>query len=74
MPVTPPPPPRSEAIASPCIKRCAVSRAHGLCTGCGRTLEEIAAWTQLSASQRAAIMAALPARLARLATADGPAA
>jgi len=38
----------------------------GLCAGCGRTLAEIAGWSRIAAEERAAIMAALPARLAAL--------
>jgi predicted Fe-S protein YdhL (DUF1289 family) len=62
----------SEPIASPCIKVCAVDGRSNSCVGCGRTLAEIGAWTRLSPSQREAIMAALPARLALL-NAGGPA-
>jgi predicted Fe-S protein YdhL (DUF1289 family) len=57
-PTSPPP----AAIATPCVKVCAVDGASGLCLGCGRTLPEIAGWTRLSDAERAAIMAALPAR------------
>jgi predicted Fe-S protein YdhL (DUF1289 family) len=35
----------------------------GLCIGCGRTREEIAAWSGLSEPQRLEIMAGLEARL-----------
>jgi predicted Fe-S protein YdhL (DUF1289 family) len=35
----------------------------GLCIGCGRTLEEIARWAEMSAQERRAIMALLPQRL-----------
>jgi predicted Fe-S protein YdhL (DUF1289 family) len=34
-----------------------------LCRGCGRTIEEIAAWATLSDGERRRIMAVLPARL-----------
>ncbi|MEP9353379.1 DUF1289 domain-containing protein [Xanthobacter sp. KR7-65] len=54
------------AIATPCIKVCVVEPLSGLCTGCGRSLREIGAWTAFSADARAAIMAVLPARLERL--------
>jgi predicted Fe-S protein YdhL (DUF1289 family) len=57
----------SPPISSPCIKVCAVSGRTGLCIGCGRTLAEIAAWGSLSEAERQAIMAELPARLARAA-------
>ena len=51
-------------IASPCVKVCAVDGMSGLCVGCGRTLKEIGGWTRYSPAERAAIMAALPARRA----------
>lgn len=38
----------------------------GLCIGCGRTLREIGGWASFSPDARDRIMAALPARLARL--------
>jgi predicted Fe-S protein YdhL (DUF1289 family) len=47
--------------ASPCTGVCTLDRA-GLCRGCARTLDEIAGWQAMSASQRRTIMAALPAR------------
>jgi len=36
----------------------------GLCIGCGRTLDEIAAWAEMTPKERRAIMALLPARKA----------
>ena len=51
-----------KAIASPCVKVCAVDGVSGVCLGCRRTLPEIASWAQLSDDQRAAIMTALPGR------------
>jgi len=50
-------------IATPCIKICTMDPAGTLCTGCGRTLEEIGRWSSMSDAERARIMAALPARL-----------
>jgi uncharacterized protein len=43
----------------------------GLCTGCGRTLDEIAGWAELSNEERRAIMALLPARKALNETVKG---
>ncbi|MGH7630888.1 MAG: DUF1289 domain-containing protein [Gemmatimonadales bacterium] len=40
---------------SPCRQICRLG-TDGLCDGCGRTVDEIAAWLWLSASQRRAIM------------------
>ena len=36
----------------------------GLCAGCFRTLDEIAAWSVLDAAGKRAVLAALPARRA----------
>ena len=53
-----------EQIESPCLKVCTLNPADGLCRGCGRTLAEIADWLKMTAEQRSAVMAELPARLA----------
>ena len=55
-------PPR--AIATPCVQVCIVDGASGLCLGCHRTLPEIAKWARYDDSERAAILAELPARAA----------
>lgn len=34
-------------VASPCIDVCRMDAASGLCLGCQRTLDEIAAWSRL---------------------------
>jgi predicted Fe-S protein YdhL (DUF1289 family) len=36
--------------------------SSGLCRGCLRTLDEIAAWSVLDAAAKKAVLAALPAR------------
>jgi predicted Fe-S protein YdhL (DUF1289 family) len=45
-----------------------VDGRSGFCVGCGRTLKEIAAWTELDEAARLAIMAELPRRLESAAT------
>jgi predicted Fe-S protein YdhL (DUF1289 family) len=50
-------------MISPCILVCAMDDATGLCVGCGRTGDEIGAWTLYTEAERAAVMAALPARM-----------
>lgn len=40
--------------------------ASGHCTGCGRTLDEIALWSVLDDDDKRAVWALLPARLAQL--------
>ena len=37
----------SHQVASPCIAICNINHDSGLCEGCFRTLDEIAAWSQL---------------------------
>lgn len=49
------------AIVSPCTGVCAIDD-DDLCRGCARTLDEIAAWGVMTAAERAAVMADLPAR------------
>ncbi len=36
-----------DALPSPCISVCRMDAARGLCEGCLRTLDEIAAWGML---------------------------
>ncbi len=51
---------------SPCVKICTYEPGAGLCSGCGRTLAEIAGWAAMRDDERRRIMAELPARLAKL--------
>ncbi|WP_448661861.1 DUF1289 domain-containing protein [Sphingomonas sp. CJ20] len=60
------PPLPAGTIASPCVKRCGIDDATGWCVGCGRTIDEIVRWGTTTAADRATVMAALPARMARL--------
>jgi hypothetical protein len=53
-------------MESPCTKVCAIDPATGWCRGCGRTLDEIAAWTSATEAAQRAIVERLPARLAKL--------
>lgn len=53
-------------IATPCVRVCAVDGKSGLCLGCFRTLAEIAGWTRFTDAERAALMAELPGRRARI--------
>lgn len=53
-------------IETPCARVCAVHPTLRLCVGCGRSLDEIAEWTILTAQERDRIMALLPQRLASM--------
>ena len=60
-------------MSSPCVKICVVDPVGGLCIGCGRTVEEISAWREMSEIERARVTATLPTRLrmSRLRAASG---
>jgi predicted Fe-S protein YdhL (DUF1289 family) len=52
-------------LETPCIDVCEMDGASGLCLGCGRTLDEITGWVDMSKEERRAIMTLLPGRKAR---------
>ena len=51
-------------VPSPCINICQMDTASGLCRGCFRTLDEIAAWAGASDDQRLTVLAAVARRRA----------
>lgn len=51
-----------DEVDSPCVKVCVIHPATRLCTGCLRTIDEIGAWSRMSADERAAVVAGLPGR------------
>lgn len=59
------PEPVASVVASPCRNICKVAR--GLCTGCGRTLDEIAAWPTAADAERRAIRMRAAERMLRIA-------
>ena len=62
-----PAPQRAAApVASPCISVCRIEPASGLCVGCQRTLDEIAAWSGCSDEQKRAIWKLIVARRSAL--------
>jgi predicted Fe-S protein YdhL (DUF1289 family) len=46
-------------VPSPCVGVCRLDDAGRVCTGCGRTLSEIAEWGGASAERKRAILARL---------------
>lgn len=48
-------------IPSPCVRRCALD-AYRCCTGCGRTIDEIMRWRDMSAAERDVVLARLAAQ------------
>ena len=57
----------AEPPKSPCIEICALDARAGHCTGCGRSLAEIAEWGSASADRKRDILSSLPKRMAQLA-------
>ena len=49
-------------VASPCIGVCRMDEASGLCTGCLRTLDEIALWSVLDDDDKRFVWEALAQR------------
>ena len=55
---------KRDEVESPCIRVCLVHPETRLCTGCARSIDEIAAWSRLAPEARRAILADLPNRQA----------
>ena len=53
-------------VASPCISVCRMDDATGLCVGCLRTLDEIAAWGALYDAARRRVWQAIATRQGRV--------
>ena len=49
-------------VPSPCISVCVMDGASGLCQGCWRTLDEIAAWSTLPDAGKRAVWARIAQR------------
>jgi uncharacterized protein len=57
---------KRDEIESPYIKICVIHPAERLCTGCLRSIDEITAWSRMSAEARRAVIEELPSRAPRL--------
>jgi len=67
-------PATTQPVASPCIGVCRMDESSGLCTGCLRTLDEIALWSVLDDDDKRAVIGALAQRRPLLPPAPAPAA
>lgn len=54
--------PGDDGVASPCIGICQMDPLSRLCSGCRRTIDEIAAWSIMSADEKRRVLAELPRR------------
>lgn len=53
---------QARQLPSPCISVCAMEITTGLCRGCLRTLDEIAAWSTLDDEGKRAVWARIQVR------------
>lgn len=53
-------------VASPCVSVCEMDQQTGVCSGCYRTLEEIAMWSRLPNQKRWEIVQSLRERRAAI--------
>lgn len=58
-------------FASPCIDVCELDPGRRYCIGCLRSIEEIAGWSAMDASERSRVMSDLPRRRAAAGAARG---
>lgn len=58
-------PPAAAAVPSPCIDVCRMDAASGLCVGCLRTIDEIAAWGTMADPDKRAVWGRLEQRRAQ---------
>ncbi|HJW53337.1 MAG TPA: DUF1289 domain-containing protein [Burkholderiaceae bacterium] len=50
------------SVASPCVSICQMDPATGLCSGCLRTIDEIAGWSRYSDAEKHAVWQLIAAR------------
>jgi len=55
-----------QMVPSPCINVCRIDEATGVCVGCLRSLDEIAAWSVLSDHERRDVWSRLALRATRV--------
>ncbi|WP_068112499.1 DUF1289 domain-containing protein [Tropicimonas marinistellae] len=62
---------KRDEVESPCVKLCVIHPEAQICTGCLRTLDEIAAWSKMTAEARRRVMDVLRDRAPQLARRRG---
>ncbi len=62
--MTPDVPSSGGPVPSPCTSVCTLDSRTGFCAGCFRTLDEIAAWSELDDDAKRAVWSALDGRRA----------
>lgn len=54
------------AVPSPCNDVCTIHVGSGFCVGCGRTIDEIVAWSRLDDAAKLRVWSLLPQRRVQL--------
>lgn len=62
---------RDDHVSSPCIGICELAADGGLCRGCLRSVDEIAAWSRLTPEARRSVLRRVAERRRRAADAAG---
>lgn len=60
------------AVPSPCVSVCRMDAASGLCTGCLRTLDEIAGWSRMEDACKRRVWRAIELRTRLSPTPEAP--
>lgn len=55
---------QAPAVPSPCVNICRMEAASGLCAGCWRTIDEIAAWSRMDDDAKRQVWQAIALRKA----------
>jgi predicted Fe-S protein YdhL (DUF1289 family) len=58
------------AVPSPCVNICRMEAASGLCAGCWRTIDEIAAWSKMDNDGKRQVWQAIALRKAAVPVVD----
>ena len=56
-----------EYVPSPCVQVCTLDALGGYCLGCYRTVQEVAGWLEMTASEKRAVLDRVAQRAARAA-------
>jgi predicted Fe-S protein YdhL (DUF1289 family) len=62
---------QAAAVPSPCVNVCRMDAASGLCVGCWRTIDEIAAWSKMDDDGKRQVWQAIALRKADAPVVDG---
>jgi predicted Fe-S protein YdhL (DUF1289 family) len=62
---------QAAAVPSPCVNVCRMDAASGLCVGCWRTIDEIAAWSKLDDDGKRQVWQAIALRKSDAPVVDG---